>query len=577
MTTSPTVTEAKVWSPDSLHRAADGWERAAVSLQTQVDGVVRGVDATVDLWTGTAADAMRDDARAVTTTGTLVAECLLSAAVLARQGADRIGQARTVVLDLVDDAYALGCTVADDGTVTASSPNPLCAQMTVDIATALTVLGETDADVAEQIRDVFDSPATKTTQAGASGWTVPAADIVAGWPTLSQDRIAAQIAALTPEQRRQLVTEFPQQVGNTDGVPWDMRMAANRLNIANAVVEQQNLLAASDEDKLLAIAADQPGLLWTLQTNADARRTALAGYDAAAEERISFYSDLLGKVTDPTGQSTEMIDRQIIAFDPARSSFVELTGNLETSSHIGVFVPGVNTTVLSSGSNLDTTRRIVEAGRGEVAMLTYVGGPFPDAGTVSEYPNAADNSYATAMAPRLVAFTEDVNRVADSLGEDVSVTVIGHSYGGSILGTAESMGLTADRTLYIAAAGAGVGVDDPSDWHNGNPDVVRYAMTAPGDWIQMLQGSAYGLGPHGADVDEMPGVIRLETGNYADGTPVQGWDAHSDIVNEPSDAWNNMLAVITGSDVTTAAEPQPVNPWPLPFDPTDWWPIDPFG
>lgn len=562
-----TVTEASVWSSDSLHRGADGWERAAFDLQIQVDGVVRGVDATVDLWTGTAADAMRDDARRVTAAGTQTAESLLTAAVLARQGADRIDAAATIVRTLVDDARALGCTVADDGTVTAPAAVPQTildgvggdaalgrwyidawsAQMTNDIASALQTLGDTDADVAAQINEAFDAPATKTAPAGVGQWTVPPADVVAGWATLSQDRIAAQIAGLTLAQRRQLVTEFPREVGNTDGVPWDMRMEANRLNIANAIVEQQHLLGQSDDDQ-------------------------------AIEERIAFYSGLLGKVEDPTGQSQELIDRQIIAFDPERSSFIELTGNLQTADHIGVFVPGVNTTVVSSTSNLETTRRLVEAGKGDVAMLTYVGGPFPDADTIPEWPNAADPSYATAMAPRLVAFSEDVNRVADSLGNDVSVTFIGHSYGGSVLGTAESMGLTADRTLYVAAAGAGVGVDDPSDWHNGNPDVVRYAMTAPGDWIETLQGVGYGLGPHGADVDEMPGVIRLETGNYADGTPLEGWDAHSNIVNKPSDAWNNMLGVITGSEVTTYTEPQtpdiPAVPG-LPFDPSVFWPINP--
>ena len=112
------------------------------------------------------------------------------------------------------------------------------------------------------------------------------------------------------------------------------------------------------------------------------------------------------------------------------------------------------------------------------------------------------------------------------------------------MGTAEALGLTADRTLYVAAAGAGVGVDDPSDWHNRNPDVLRFSMTAPGDFIEAVQGVPGG--PHGADPDEMPGVIRLTTGHYDDGRLMAGPQAHSDILNWPSDAWRNILAVITG-------------------------------
>ena len=103
--------------------------------------------------------------------------------------------------------------------------------------------------------------------------------------------------------------------------------------------------------------------------------------------------------------------------------------------------------------------------------------------------DAADPRYALDMAPRLVAFSEDVDRTVDATGRHIPVTYIGHSYGGSIMGTAEVFGLTADRTLYLAAAGAGVGVDDPCDWHNRNPDVLRFSMTAPGDFIQAVQGS----------------------------------------------------------------------------------------
>ena len=116
------------------------------------------------------------------------------------------------------------------------------------------------------------------------------------------------------------------------------------------------------------------------------------------------------------------------------------------------------------------------------------------------------------------------------------------------MGTAEALGLTADRTLYVAAAGAGVGVDDPSDWHNRNPDVLRFSMTAPGDFIEAVQGIPGG--PHGADPDEMPGVIHLATGHYDDGRLMAGPQAHSDMLNWPSDAWRNILAVITGDSET---------------------------
>lgn len=115
------------------------------------------------------------------------------------------------------------------------------------------------------------------------------------------------------------------------------------------------------------------------------------------------------------------------------------------------------------------------------------------------------------------------------------------------------MGLTADRTVYVEAAGAGVGVDDLGDWHNENPYVMRFSMTAPGDWIEPLQGMP--LNPHGADPDEMPGVIRLATGDYDDGQRMVGWDTHSDVLNEPSDAWRNILAAMTGQPYSVYVDP----------------------
>jgi hypothetical protein len=517
------VSDAQAWQPDSLHEAAASWQAAATDVHAYVEMAVQGVGATHDVWTGSAAEAARADVLAVGRTSDALARAMVLAAVAARDAAGQIASARTAVLDLVSASEAAGFAVSDDGTVSVhDAPAALLValsggdeglahelltlraqELTTQLVGALDRLAAADADAADDIEEAFAEPVSRAAA------TVPAAnssadfgDMVAGWPVTSQDRIAEQIAALSPEQRDRLVTDFPRQVGNTDGVPWELRVVANRTNIAQAILDEPDPV------------------------------------------RTAFYRTLLGEVDDPAGGGRR-IDRQIVAFDPARASLVELNGDLAAARSVAVLVPGMNTTIEGSAADTATARRFVAATGGDVAALTYLGGPFPRGNLVSGVIDAASPRYALDMAPRLVAFSEDVDRTVDAAaGAPVPVTYIGHSYGGSILGTAEAMGLTADQTLYVAAAGAGVGVDDPGDWHNRNPAVVRFSMTAPGDLIQAVQGIPGG--PHGADPDEMEGVIHLATGYYDDGRVMAGWQAHSDVLNAPSDSWRNILAVITG-------------------------------
>ncbi|MGH3678457.1 MAG: alpha/beta hydrolase [Mycobacterium sp.] len=525
--TRPTVAQAQAWRPESLRQLADAWDAAAIDLQARVEVVARDVDESRDFWTGAAAEAARQRGATIAAGGAAATRCLITAAVAARDGADQIAAARDDVLGLLEAARAEGFVVADDGSVTGGATSSLLVSLsggspavaardvlTTRIVEALDRLGAADADADHDIAEAFrPPPAPPASTAPAGSWPVEAADVVAGWSAMSQDRIANQIAAMTPEQRQRLVDEFPKQVGNTDGVPWHMRIEANRLNIAQAIADEH-------------------------------RRTD----NPESRTRIAFYQGLLGEVDDPA-RSGSRVDRQILAFDPDRASLIELNGNLGTAKSVAVLVPGLNTTIEGSTANTQTARRFVSATRGEVATITYLGGPFPRGDTlITGLIEAADPRYALDMAPRLVAFSEDVDRTVDGTGRDIPVTYIGHSYGGSIMGTAEVFGLTADRTLYLAAAGAGVGVDDPADWHNRNPDVLRFSMTAPGDFIEAVQGIP--AGPHGADPDEMPGVINLAAGDYDDHRPMAGWRAHSDLINWPSDSWRNILAVITGDSAT---------------------------
>jgi Alpha/beta hydrolase len=529
--TRPSVAQAEAWRPDSLSRLADGWDEAARRVTAHVDAVMREIRRSQEFWTGATADAARDNARDIAAAGDDAARRLVVASVAARDGAAQIAAAQLALRTRTADARQTGFDVADDGAVSIragpaallvalSGGDPAVArdmlsvragELTRQITDALDRLGRADTDAANDIEEAFaPSPlpqAAATVPAGA--WPVQASDVVAGWSAMSQDRIGEQIAAMTPAQRQRLTAEFPHQVGNTDGVPWNMRVAANRVNIAQAIVDGLG--------------------------------------DPTSAQRGTVYRSLLSEIDDPT-RSGQRVDRQILAFDPERASLVELNGDLSTAKSVAVLVPGLNTTIEGSAANTRTARRFVSATRGDVATITYLGGPFPHGNPVTGLIDAADPRYALNMAPRLVAFSEDVDRTVDATGRLIPVTYVGHSYGGSIVGTAEALGLTADRMLYVAAAGAGVGVDDPSDWHNRNADVLRFSMTPPGDFIEAVQGIPGG--PHGADPDEMPGVIRLSTGHYDDGRLIAGPRAHSDVLNWPSAAWRAILAVITGDSET---------------------------
>ncbi|KUI23266.1 alpha/beta hydrolase [Mycobacterium sp. GA-1285] len=518
--TRPTIGQAEAWRPGALSRLADGWDRNARLVCAYADALASDFG----FWTGAAADTARERAESIVATADTLSRALVLGAAAARDGAAQISAARDEVMVVISAAREEGFAVDDAGSVAVHGPpSPLlialsggvpavavemltvrAAELSGQLDAALTRLGAADADAAADIAEAFAVP--------AAGRQAADAGVVAAWPSTSQDRIAAQIAAMTPEQRQRLIEDFPAQVGNTDGVPWQMRVEANRTNVAQAVLREPD------------------------------------------PQRLAVYRELLGEIDDPAGEHGRL-DRQLLAFDPDRSSLVELHGNVASASSVAVFVPGLNTTINGSAANVGTARRFVSATRGDVAAITYLGGPFPRGdNVVSGLAAAADPRYALAMAPRLVAFTEDVDRTVDSTGRRIPVTVIGHSYGGSIVGTAEALGMTSDRTMYVAAAGAGVGVHDPADWHNRNPHVLRFSMTPPADFITAVQGIPGG--PHGADPDEMPGVIRLPAGRYDDGRPMAGPGAHSDVLNAPSDAWRAILGVITGDIGTDRATAQ---------------------
>lgn len=341
------------------------------------------------------------------------------------------------------------------------------------------------------------------------------------------DGVVNRLVALRPDQRRdllgrmtpgdieRLIAADPGLLGQLDGVPFAVRIAANRRAIEEALA-----------DEIRRGAGDGP--------------------------RARQLRDMLGTVPDPHDPGRR-VPRQFISFantETGRS--IEMFGSWNPKTRgAAVYVPGTGTKLDTADSNRTAAWNF--ANRSGAPVFLYLDGEFP-----SNLAAAASPHHATAMAPGLVSFSHALAAETAEHAPRASTTYIGHSYGGAVVGTAEQLGLQADRVVYASSSGTGVLPGGAEAWTDPQ-GVHRFSITPPGDPIHSAQAS----GLHGGDPDSAPGVIRMDSGDYSDGERVRGARGHGGYFDDPgSEAFRNMVAVIRGDPVTGYVAREPDRPWP---------------
>lgn len=347
--------------------------------------------------------------------------------------------------------------------------------------------------------------------------------------------------SLSEEEQRILAMVYPSVVGHLPGAPFTVRAQANRMKVLVALDDERANL-----DDLKARDHENENDWDFLGLNNDD----LDGAIAKSQRRVDLYESIVGD------------GRTLVHFDPSGDGAIaELHGDIgPQTSNVGVLVPGTGSDLAGFESNAERTRSFLDEhaamGREDLAMVTWMGGDLPD----DVLTDAPFNHYATDLAPGLASFSHELRQEVESAAGAgaTSLTFAGHSYGGSVVGTSETVGLDADRVLHIESAGMGPGVDSPDDVNPTQPDVRRYSMTAEADFIGLTQGTSLGddIG-HGADPDTFPDTTRLDTGNFEDGSLIDGaFDSHSDVFTRRSDAWHNMYDVFTGGEVRLYRPPE---------------------
>ena len=326
----------------------------------------------------------------------------------------------------------------------------------------------------------------------------PAVHDVTGWWRL-----------LSPEVREQFVDAAPQLVGSLDGVPFDVRDAANRAHLDAAIAEASSTPVAG---------------------RADAR---------TSEQRLHMLEEIRAALEPAdSGES-----RALLSFDPAGAGTAAVAiGDVSTADHISFMVPGMFFTV--DGQIVDWTDstqvlhdeqvRLAggDAAAASIASISWMGYTTPGLFEVGSL------SLAQAGRDALAHTLEGLHELRT--GDEPRVTLVAHSYGS----TAAMMTLTEFKVsvdAFVLVGSPGGPVASASELHV-TPGQVYVGEAA---WDPVPPSGFFGVKPGSPEfgarifgVDGEPG-LAASTG-------------HNGYFDRGSESVRNLalIALGRGSDVT---------------------------
>ncbi|MFD9888493.1 alpha/beta hydrolase [Amycolatopsis sp. NPDC059027] len=360
--------------------------------------------------------------------------------------------------------------------------------------------------------------------------------------------VAAWWKGLTPEQRQYAISYNYREIGNLNGVPATDRDKANRV----------------------ALSVDQHS------DNPDVRRNAQAVVAALREGA--------GHRDPVTGQP---VVTQLYLYEPSKfggkGRIAISVGDLDTAANTSVYVPGIsnNATTLPStngepggvtnAGNIYREARNATPGK-SAAVLAWFGYDIPPAApdptVVSEGPATEGGGYLANDLAGLRAIRG---------GNQPHLTVVGHSYGSTVVGHAGSdhHAYTAkDDVVLVGSIGAGAGTTNAAQIHPDAPDRV-YVGTASHDKIAQIGGlRATGANTHGANPTDLSfGAHRFR----AETTEPLPWDAHGHYFTDQNrEALYNVSAIVAGDYQDVQSAPHSLPDPPVPGrPPTDTGNVDP--
>ncbi|WP_179276034.1 alpha/beta hydrolase [Rhodococcus sp. 06-235-1A] len=523
-----TLDDVRSWDSRVLASASDvlmrSWHELATAPASLTDTVFG------DEWSGPAADAARETMRRIRSAlGDASAELLRVALCTAEASID-MASLCAALHRVEQEATESRFGVGSDGAVT---------DMLASYSVALSDLWSTRRDrrrlheelqarISQLLRTAtaFDDALARRLAGGASA-TVVATAVAASVPSDGTSAgNAAFWSALSPAARTRLIVEHPEVIGNLDGLPGRVRDSANRrvlvaerLRLHEAEVELQNELGHNVFG----------GIFSDADAGLEQTRKRLASLDAI--EKVLAQGD-----------------RQLLVLDNA--SYEETTaaiavGDVDTATHVAVFVPGLGSTVHEDldgyDGNMDSlnsaVQQLLQSDQGEsVASVTWMNYQTPQLGWSLLDPDRSVVSAlaAQAGARRLGPFLDGLDAAR---ANDPHLSVVAHSYGSLTSASALRDGTGVDE--FVALGSPGLGTHSAADLEL--PGGHVFVAEADGDVVA-------DLGAFGRDPGALDGVAVLDT---------DGSEGHGDYLTQGSTSEHNTALVVAdrSEDAVIKARP----------------------